>query len=146
MYLPISLEGLSVSLPQLYTPKRFNVLTLIATLGIGISLFTELAEGCSIQIPERPHLSISDTQQNHANVGQTSPCKQFTDIKQILTSHEQLNNIKYNSLIHAIVTGFNKTLDMNLEHTGCKYTSVQSIKHHHSFRKEEKYKNKCLLH
>ena len=95
MYPPISLVGLSVSLPQLDTPKCLNVLTLIATLETGISLFIELTEGCSI---------------------------------------------------HAIVTGFNKTLDMNLEHTGRKYTSVQSIKHHRSFRKEEKYKKNCLLH
>ena len=141
MYPPISLVGLSVSLPQLDTPKRLNVLTLIATLGIEISLFTELTEGCSIQIPRHPHLLISDTQQKHANFGKTSPCKLITDIKQIFTSHEQLNNIKYKSLIHAIVIGFNKTLDMNLEHIERKYTSVQSIKHHHSFRKEEKYKS-----
>ena len=129
MYPPISLEGLSVSLPQLDTPKCLNVLTLIATLRIEISLFTELTKGCSIQIPGRPHLLISDTQQNHANVGQTSPCKQITDIEQILTSHKQLKNIKYKSLIHAIVTGFNKTLDMNLEHTECNYINIQSIKH-----------------
>ena len=44
----ISLAGLSVSLPQPNAPKRLNVLTLIATLGIGISLFTELTEGRSI--------------------------------------------------------------------------------------------------
>ena len=75
VYPPISLAGLSVSLPQPDTPKRLNVLTLIATLGIEISLFTELTKGRSIQIPGRPHLSILDTQQNHANVGQTSPCK-----------------------------------------------------------------------
>ena len=39
-YPPISLAGLSVSLPQPNAQKRLNVLTLIATLGIGISLFT----------------------------------------------------------------------------------------------------------
>ena len=58
---PISLAGLSVSLPQPKAPKRLNVLTLIATLGIGISLCTELIKGRSIQIPRHPHLSISDT-------------------------------------------------------------------------------------
>ena len=58
VYSPISLAGLSVSLPQPNAPKRLNVLTLIATLGIRISLFTELIEGRFIKIPERPHLSI----------------------------------------------------------------------------------------
>ena len=61
VYPPISLAGLSVSLPLLNAPKRLNVLTLIATLGIGISLCTELTKGHSIQIPGRPHFSISDT-------------------------------------------------------------------------------------
>ena len=72
VYLPILLAGLSVSLPQPNVLKRLNVLTLIATLGIGISLFIELTEGRSNRIPGRPHLSISDTQQDQANVGQTS--------------------------------------------------------------------------
>ena len=71
-YPPISLAGLSVSLPQPNAPKRLKFLTLIATLGIGISLFTELIEGLSNRIPGRPHLSILDIQQDHANVGQTS--------------------------------------------------------------------------
>ena len=62
VYPPILLAGLSVSLPQPNAPKCLNVLTVIATLIIEISLFTELIEGCSIQIPGRPHLSISDTQ------------------------------------------------------------------------------------
>ena len=57
VYPPISLVGLSVSLPQLDTPKCLNVLTLFATLGIRISLFTESTEGCSTQIPGYPHLS-----------------------------------------------------------------------------------------
>ena len=39
------------------TPKCLNDLTLIATFGIGISLFTESTEGCSTQIPGYPHLS-----------------------------------------------------------------------------------------
>ena len=72
VYPPISLAGLSVSLPQPNALKRLNVLTLIATLRIGISLFTELTEGLSIRILGRPHITISDAQQNHANVGQTS--------------------------------------------------------------------------
>ena len=38
------------------------------------------------------------------------------------------------------MTGFNKTLDMNLEHTGFGYTQNQSIKHPQSFRKEENTK------
>ena len=67
VYPLISLVGLSVSLPQLDTPKRLNVLTLIATLGIGISLFTKLTESFSIQIPGHPHLS---------NLGYpTQPCQ-----------------------------------------------------------------------
>ena len=57
VYPPISLAVLSVSLPQHDTPKCLNVLTLIATLGIRISLFTESTEGCFIQIHGHPHLS-----------------------------------------------------------------------------------------
>ena len=72
VYPPILLAGLSVSLPQPNDLKRLNVLTLMATLIIGISLFTELTEGRSIRIPGGPHLLILDTQQNHAIVGQTS--------------------------------------------------------------------------
>ena len=60
VYPPISLVGLGASLPRPNTPKRLNVRTLIATLGIGISLFTDLTEGCSIQIPGGPYLSILD--------------------------------------------------------------------------------------
>ena len=55
------------------TPKHLNVRTLLATLGIGISLFIDLTEGRSIQIPGSLYLSISDTQSVHVNVGQTSP-------------------------------------------------------------------------
>ena len=36
--------------------------------------------------------------------------------------------------------GFNKTLDVNLEHTELGYTQNQSIKHQQSFRKEENTK------
>ena len=43
-------------------------------------------------------------------------------------------------LIHAIVTEFNKTLDVNLEHTGLGYTRNQSINHQHFFRKDENTK------
>ena len=74
VYPPISAVGLGASLPRLNTPKRLNVRTLIARLRIGISLFTDLTEGRSIQIPGSPYLSITDTQQDHANVGQTLPC------------------------------------------------------------------------
>ena len=74
VYPPITPVGLGASLPRPNTPKRLNVQTLIATLEIGISLFTDLTEGRSIQIPGSPYLSISDTQQDHANVGQTLPC------------------------------------------------------------------------
>ena len=74
VYLPISPVGLGASLPRPNTPKRLNVQTLIATLGIKISLFTDLTEGRPIQIPGSPYLSISDTQSDHANVGQTLPC------------------------------------------------------------------------
>ena len=56
-YPPISLVELNVSLPQLDTPKRLNVLTLIATFGIGISLFTKSTEGSSTHILGYPHLS-----------------------------------------------------------------------------------------
>ena len=48
VYPPISLARLSVSLPQPNAPKRLNVLTIIATLGIEISLCTELTKGRSI--------------------------------------------------------------------------------------------------
>ena len=61
VYPPISLVGLGASLPRPNTPKHLNVRTLLATLGIGISLFTDLTEGRSIQIPGSPYLSISDT-------------------------------------------------------------------------------------
>ena len=70
-YPSILLAGLSISLPQPKASKHLNVLRLISTLGIGISLFTELTEGRSNRILGCPHLSISDTQQDHANVGQT---------------------------------------------------------------------------
>ena len=36
--------------------------------------------------------------------------------------------------------GFNKTLDVNLEHTGLDYILNQSINHQQSFRKEENKK------
>ena len=71
VYLPISPVGLAASLPRPNTSKRLNVQTLISTLGIGISLFTDLAEGRSIQIPRSPYLSISYTKPDHVNVGQT---------------------------------------------------------------------------
>ena len=38
------------------------------------------------------------------------------------------------------MTGFNKTLDMNLEQTGLDYTLKQSINHQPFFRKEENTK------
>ena len=38
------------------------------------------------------------------------------------------------------MTGFNKTLDVNLEHTGLGYTLNQSINHQPFFRKEENTK------
>ena len=38
------------------------------------------------------------------------------------------------------MAGFNKTLDVNLEHTGLGYTHNQSIKHQQFFRKEENTK------
>ena len=38
------------------------------------------------------------------------------------------------------MTGFNKTLDVNLEHTGLGYTCNQSINHQQFFRKEENTK------
>ena len=62
------------SLPRPNTSKSLNVQTLIATLRIGISLFTNLTKGRSIQITGSPYLSILDTQHDHANVGQTLPC------------------------------------------------------------------------
>ena len=40
--------------------------------------------------------------------------------------------------------GFNKTLDVNLEHTGLDYTRNQSIKHQQFFRKEENTKTSIL--
>ena len=42
------------------------------------------------------------------------------------------------------MTGFNKTLDVNLEHTGLDYTRNQSINHKQSFRKEENTKGSVL--
>ena len=74
VYPPISPVGLGASLPRPNTPKRLNVQTLISILEIEISLFTDLTEGRSIQIPRSPYLLISDTKQDHANVGQTLPC------------------------------------------------------------------------
>ena len=62
VYPPISPVGLGASLPRPNTPRHLNEQTLIATLGIGISLFTDLTEGRSIQIPRNPYLSILDTQ------------------------------------------------------------------------------------
>ena len=38
------------------------------------------------------------------------------------------------------MTGFNKTVDVNLEHTGLDCTLNQSINHHPFFRKEENTK------
>ena len=42
------------------------------------------------------------------------------------------------------MTGFNKTLDVNLEHTGLDYTRNQSINHQQFFRKEENTKESLL--
>ena len=42
------------------------------------------------------------------------------------------------------MTGFNKTLDVNQEHTGLDYTRNQSIKHQQLFRKEENTKASLL--
>ena len=74
VYPPISPVGLGASLPRPNTPRCLNEQTLISTLGIRISLFTDLTEGRSIQFLGNPYLSISDTQQDHANVGHTLPC------------------------------------------------------------------------
>ena len=88
VYPPILPVGLGASLPRANTHKRLNVQTLIATLGIGITLFTDLIEGCSIQVPGSLYLSISDTQLDHVNVGQTLPCIKITDIEQIDANHK----------------------------------------------------------
>ena len=42
------------------------------------------------------------------------------------------------------MTGFNKTLDVNLEHTGLGYTRNQSVKHPQFFGKEENTKTSLL--
>ena len=42
------------------------------------------------------------------------------------------------------MTGFNKTLDVNLKHTGLDYTRNQSINHQQFFRKEENTKASVL--
>ena len=48
------------------------------------------------------------------------------------------NKMSY-ALIHSIVTGFNKTLEIDLEHSRTEYTH-HSI-NHQSFMRKEKYKN-----
>ena len=42
------------------------------------------------------------------------------------------------------MTGFNKTLDVNLEHIGLDYTRNQSVKRQQFFRKEENTKTSLL--